>query len=242
MRQTGAELIVLKPGEVTATQVQSENEANKCSLQRICEIFEDALDQCLQHMADWVGIPEGGHVSLYTDFGAASLGEASAELLLKANQSGNISNQTMFDEWKRRAILSPELEWEDEQARIEEQPIALGMVEDEPQPIPDPQPTSLLEVKEAPEVDLSAITEKLDQLAATVAEPQEATIDLSPIEDKINALASVVESLAASLATMRQQPVTQPVVILDPTSGAMKKQITINRDASGIITGAEVLQ
>ena len=71
MRQTGAELIVLKPGEVTATQVQSENEANKCTLQRICEIFEDALDQCLQHMADWVGIPEGGHVSLYTDFGNA---------------------------------------------------------------------------------------------------------------------------------------------------------------------------
>ena len=102
MRQTGAELLVLKPGDVTATQVQSENEANRCALQRIVEDFEDSLDQCLQFMAMWVNEPEGGHVTLFKDFGAANLAEASAELLLKSNQAGKLSDETYFGELKRR--------------------------------------------------------------------------------------------------------------------------------------------
>lgn len=128
MRQTGAELLVLKPGDITATQVQSENEANRCTLQKIVEVFEDGLDQCLQYMADWLGETDGGSVSLFTDFGAATLGEASAELLLKANQSGKLSDETMFDEWKRRGIISPENQWNDEQERIAEQGPALGII------------------------------------------------------------------------------------------------------------------
>jgi hypothetical protein len=234
MRQTGAELIVLKPGEVTATQVQSENEANKCTLQRICEIFEDGLDQCLQYMADWVSLPDGGSVSLFTDFGAASLGEASAELLLKANQSGNISNETMFDEWKRRAILSPELEWMDEQDKIEGQNPALGMID---QPPTNPPPVSV--APEVQSIDLTEITDKLDALSAKVSEPQEAEIDLSPIQAQISALAEQV-AIIASMITSKPEPVIQqsPQVIVMDSQGNVRKQITIQKDANGNITGA----
>jgi hypothetical protein len=249
MRQTGAELIVLKPGEVTATQVQSENEANKCALQRICEIFEDGLDMCLQYMADWVGEADGGSVSLFTDFGAASLGEASAELLLKANQSGNISNETMFAEWKRRAILSPELEWEDEQDRIGTQSPALGMIEDEPATMPTTEPQ---EPRDYPASDLSAITDKLDALAAKVEMPQEAEIDLSPIQSQISALADQVSRLASMV--VRPEPVDNSASIAAAITEAMRpiveqlkpeeskpRTITITRDQSGQIIGAEVL-
>lgn len=127
MRQTGAELLVVKPGQVTATQTRSENEANKCVLQRITEIFEDGLDQCLQFMADWVKIPDGGKAQLFKDFGAGSLSDASAQLLLQANQSGKLSDETLIDEWKRRGILSPDLEYDDEKERIDEQGPALGI-------------------------------------------------------------------------------------------------------------------
>ncbi|MBX9636295.1 MAG: DUF4055 domain-containing protein [Nitrosomonas sp.] len=128
MRQTGAELLVLQPGQITATQVHSENEANKCALQRITENFEDALDQCLQFMADWVGEAEGGNVELFKDFGAASLSDASAQLLLQTNQAGKISDQTLMSEYKRRGILAADLDFESEQERISEQGPALGMV------------------------------------------------------------------------------------------------------------------
>jgi hypothetical protein len=244
MRQTGAELIVLKPGEVTATQVQSENEANKCTLQRICEVFEDGLDQCLQFMADWVGAPTGGSISLFTDFGAATLGEASAELLLKANQSGNISNETMFEEWKRRAILSPELEWMDEQERITDQAPALGTMEDVmPSVTPDP-------VDNSPTVDLSGIEAKIEALAAKITAPE--APDLSPIRAEMNALATQIQQIAtlkpvdntadiAAAVAQAMQPILAMLAEKDKPEESKPKTITITRNEAGQIVGAEVL-
>lgn len=128
MRQTGAELLVINPGVLTATQTRSDNEGNKCVLQRITEIFEDALDQCLVYLGMWINQDVTGNVTIFKDFGSASLSDASAQLLLLANQSGKLSDETLIEEWKRRNILSPDVEFEDEQDRISEQGPALGIV------------------------------------------------------------------------------------------------------------------
>ena len=247
MRQTGAELLVLKPGDITATQVTSENEANRCTLQKIVEVFEDCLDQCLQYMADWVGEPEGGSVSLFTDFGAATLGEASAELLLKANQSGKLSDETMFDEWKRRGIISPENEWNDEQERIQEQGMALGMAEDETQPtqpIEPVEPVTNDNQDSANEMEsvtnaLSELGSKVEALSAQVAEPQVAEIDLSSIEAQIASLAAAVAQLAARPEATLQQAQPAPIVVMD-NQGNIKKQITLVYGADGKPSGATV--
>lgn len=129
MRATGAELLVLKPGQITATQVTSESEANKSTLQRIVENMEDGLDQCLQFAADWVKEPQGGSVQIFKDFGAATLAEASAQLLLQANQAGKISDETFFGELQRRGIVAPDVTFDDERERIEGQGPALGRIE-----------------------------------------------------------------------------------------------------------------
>lgn len=245
MRQTGAELLVLKPGDITATQVTSENEANRCTLQKIVEVFEDCLDQCLQYMADWVGEPDGGGVSLFTDFGAATLGEASAELLLKANQSGKLSDETMFDEWKRRGIISPENEWNDEQERIAEQGPALGMVEDTP-PMENEPVEPVAQDNDEQDQSMEAVTtaladlgSKVETLAAQVAEPQVAEIDLSAIESQIASLASAVAQLAARTEVPQQQAQPAPIVVMD-NQGNIKKQITLVYGADGKPSGATV--
>jgi hypothetical protein len=213
-------------------------------------------------MADWVGEPSGGSVSLFTDFGAASLGEASAELLLKANQSGNISNETMFEEWKRRAILSPELEWMDEQERIEGQAPALGMVEDIPE---EPTDTESEHDSESPE--LAAITSRLSAIESLLTErPNEpapapifnfsppnitiegATINVpeqpAPIVN-ISPAAITVESPVVNVTpapvnvTMPESaPMAAPSVTLNTGTGG--KVINLVRDAGGSITGATV--
>jgi len=247
MRQTGAELLVLKPGDITATQVTSENEANRCTLQKIVEVFEDCLDQCLQYMADWVGEAEGGSVSLFTDFGAATLGEASAELLLKANQSGKLSDETMFDEWKRRGIISPENEWDDEQERISEQGMALGMAEDETQPTqPNEQVEPVDDDNEDSANEMEAVTNALSELgsqvktlSAQVAEPQVAEIDLSEINAQIASLAAAVAQLAARPESQQQQAQPAPIVVMD-NQGNIKKQITLVYGADGKPSGATV--
>lgn len=126
MRQAGAELLVIKPGNITESQTLADNEQGACALQRIVSDLEDGIDQALQFMAMWIGEAQGGHAEIYDDFGAATLAEASAELLLKMKQSGDLSRQTLQSELKRRGILSPEFDSQQEEDLIAGQPPMLG--------------------------------------------------------------------------------------------------------------------
>lgn len=126
MRQAGAELLVLKRGNTTATEIATDNAVGMCALQELVQSFEDSLDQCLQIMADWIGEKEGGHVTVFNDFGAASLADASAELLLKAQQGGIISKETFISELKRRGTLAAEVDPEDEAEKVAEDGPSLG--------------------------------------------------------------------------------------------------------------------
>lgn len=138
MRQAGAELLVLKQGDITATQTNTENAVGMCALQRTAEVFEDALDTVLQMMSDWVGLGPGGHVTLFKDYGAATLAEASADLLLKANQAGKISDETMHSEFQRRGFLSADVTWEEEQQRLADQGPGLGTLDEPGNPVVKP--------------------------------------------------------------------------------------------------------
>lgn len=130
MIQTGAELLVAKPGERSATEASIDAEANKSDLQRIVEGFEDSLDQCLQFTADWLGLEEGGHGSLFKDFAAASLSEATAQLLLSLQQGGLITKETVIREQQRRGILAPDIDPKAELEAVAEEGPALGNMND----------------------------------------------------------------------------------------------------------------
>lgn len=110
MIQTGAELLVAQPGQRSATEANNDAEGNKSELQRITEAFEDSLDQCLQYMADWAKLGNGGHVALFKDFGAATLTDASAQLVLSMQQSGLITKATAIREQQRRGMLAPDID------------------------------------------------------------------------------------------------------------------------------------
>lgn len=128
MIQTGAELLVATPGQRTATEASNDAEANKSMLQRIVENFEDALDLALQYMADWIKAGEGGSVSLFKDFAAASLTDASAQLVVQMAQGGLITKETALREQQRRGVLSPDLDVATEVAKAKESEPSLGAV------------------------------------------------------------------------------------------------------------------
>jgi hypothetical protein len=127
MRQTGAELLVIKPGNTTEVQTVADNEQGMCDLQRIIQSVEDSLDQALDFMAQWIGEEEGGHVSVYRDFGAATLAEASADLLFRMRSVGALSFETLLSELKRRGILSPDVDIDAEmaQAKLDAPPVEI---------------------------------------------------------------------------------------------------------------------
>lgn len=114
MIQAGAELLVKKPGDRSATESANDAEANKSDLQRITEGFEDSIDQALQFMAAYANLATGGNATLYKDFGAANLTDASAQLILSAEASGLIQPKTAILELQRRGTLSPEVDADEE--------------------------------------------------------------------------------------------------------------------------------
>lgn len=130
MRQAGAELLVMGDGANTRIEAAGDNEVSMCALQRMTLSFEDALDQALDYTAQWMGKGEdaGGHVELFKDFGALTLQEASAQLLLDANMAGKLSDETFHAELQRRGILAPDVTWEDERGRLDGQGPDLGTI------------------------------------------------------------------------------------------------------------------
>ena len=121
MRQAGAELLVQQPVQVTATQTVSESEGSRCVLQRIVETFEESLEVCIQMMGDWLGLAFEAEVNLFKDFGANALSGQSSSLLIDAAAKGYVSPETVFKGLQRRDIVPPDVNWEDEQARIRAQ-------------------------------------------------------------------------------------------------------------------------
>ena len=128
MIQAGAELLVKKPGERSATESANDAEGNKSDLQRLVEIFEDSLDQALHLTARYAKLAQGGHISLFKDFGAANLSEASGQLVLSMRGEGLISDETAIAELKRRGELAAEIDAADEAEKVAAQPPPLGTV------------------------------------------------------------------------------------------------------------------
>lgn len=127
MIQTGADLLIQRPnGQRTATESNNDAEANRSDLQRIAEGVADGIDQCLQFMADWVNLPSGGHVTMFSDYGAGNLSDASAQLVLSMQQGSLITKPTFLKEMQRRNILSPDLVPDDELSALETEGPKLG--------------------------------------------------------------------------------------------------------------------
>lgn len=131
MIQAGAELLVSKPGNRTATEDDNDAEANKCDLQRIAEGFEDSLDLALYYTSKFSSLEKGGKVSLFKDYGARSLSDASAQLILAMQQGGLISKETALKEQQRRGVLSPDIDPQTELSRVAEEGPALGTLVDQ---------------------------------------------------------------------------------------------------------------
>jgi hypothetical protein len=135
MVQTGAELLVQKPGQRTATEDANDAEGNKSDLQRMAESFEDSLDMALDFMAQFARLPSGGNVSLFKDYGAATLSDASAQLVQTLQQGGLLSRVTALKELQRRGVLSPDIDVDEELAAAEADGPAMGTLTDGVDPI-----------------------------------------------------------------------------------------------------------
>lgn len=243
MIQTGAELLVQKPdGQKTATQANNDAEANKSDLQRITESFEDSIDQALQFVAMWRGLPDGGHVSLFKDFAVGSLSDASAQLIVTMQQGGLISKETAIREQQRRGTLAPDLVPEDELALVDAQGPALGaMGEGDKADIGD---SSAVQAQEPP-VDLApvlnAISAQPDMTAAIagimakIEAIKPDPVDLSPITAQIADISAQVSALKDDGAIKELQSQIAALAAKTVAPDLERLQASIMRDVQAAI-------
>lgn len=127
IRMAGGKLLQ-KEKQATKTAAQAEEEAAQelSPLETMAGTFEDAIDQVLQFFALWMGIAEGGHVEVNGNFDVDYAPETTLPLLKGMTDSGYLSEETLFNEVKRRGVISGDLDWEGEQERIESQGPRLG--------------------------------------------------------------------------------------------------------------------
>lgn len=122
MRQAGAKLLKKdKQATKTATQAEEEAAQEMSPLQTMAGQFEDFLDQVLQLFALWKGLDEGGHVAVNGNFDIDYAAETTMPLLREMAKDNQISLETLFNEIRRRGVISDDIKWEDELKRISTQ-------------------------------------------------------------------------------------------------------------------------
>lgn len=80
--------------------------------------LKDALENALLITMKWMGIDYEPEINVYTGFDNVLDNGSDIEELGKARERGDISVETYWDELKRRKILSPEFDIEEERKRL----------------------------------------------------------------------------------------------------------------------------
>jgi hypothetical protein len=122
MAALGADLLLKRQtGDKTATEAALEGASATCDLAAIVEALEDAFNLAIEFMAEYAKKTSPGTVTLFKDFAVDALGATDLDTLIKLNSIGALSAKTLVEEAKRRKLLSDEVNYDDEQAALDEE-------------------------------------------------------------------------------------------------------------------------
>ncbi len=121
MRAAGAKLIREDGPVKTVIQSRQDSSRENSSLGRMVQSLEDSLDDVLYLVGAWRNETNTGNSKVRADLNPDVAPNETMTVLNDMADSGRLSNQTVFDEAKRRNMISDEVNWEDEDGRIREQ-------------------------------------------------------------------------------------------------------------------------
>ncbi|OBX06192.1 DUF4055 domain-containing protein [Gallibacterium genomosp. 3] len=115
----GASLLIKSEIAMTDSQNKEEHDKLISKLRLYANRFEDVLDLVLEYVGKWLSIDNVGNVEITGNIDTDIDTQSSIDSIIKLQTSGIISRQTAFNEAKRRGLISDNVEWEDEQARLD---------------------------------------------------------------------------------------------------------------------------
>lgn len=124
MQMLGLELLIPRPSAETATGASIDHAKMNTPLAMMAKALQDALEQMLGFMALYEGLSRdsgGGSLIVNTDFGVSLGSSADGATLTEAVKERIISRATWIREMKRRAVLSEDVDPDEEaQAALDE--------------------------------------------------------------------------------------------------------------------------
>lgn len=138
MRMAGAKLLE-KEKQATKTAAQANEEAAQemSPLESMAKALQDCLDQMIYIYALMMNEKATGNIMVNGNFEVDFSPEVSLPFLKSMADSGYISEQTLFDEAKRRGVLSESIDWDEEKERIATQGPPPGTMTDPNEPVID---------------------------------------------------------------------------------------------------------
>jgi len=126
MRRLALQPMLPRTGNTTATGQAIDEAKAHSAVQSWAMGLKDALELAFSYTAMWMGEADTTEVFVHTDFGVSSSDAEALRTLVAARGSRDISLQTYWDELRRRNVLGPQFDPEEEQDRLDEEPPALG--------------------------------------------------------------------------------------------------------------------
>ena len=118
MQTAGAKLLIRSKLALTDSQARDEQGKEISLLRHYANLLEDAIGRVLDMMARWQGIDNGGTVEISGNIDADFNPDASLDVLVKMYVAGVLSQQTLFEEAKRRGVVSNMVDWAVERERL----------------------------------------------------------------------------------------------------------------------------
>ena len=103
---------------LTDSQARDESAKERSRLSMLASEFADAIGECLDFMAKWLGFDDGGTVTITGNIDDISDPANSIDTLLQLYVTGIVSRETVFNEAKRRNIISDTVDYGEETEKI----------------------------------------------------------------------------------------------------------------------------
>lgn len=124
MQHVGMSINVETRGIITATTANIDSAEANAALLAAAGALEDSLDQMLQFFADYLSLPTGGNCKVNKEFGKRKSTATVTDLVTLYN-TGLLDSKTVLSELQGRGDISEDLDLEEIQRRVRENPPTL---------------------------------------------------------------------------------------------------------------------
>jgi hypothetical protein len=121
MGEYGGEWLKKRPNRETATARSMDSAEATSALQDATLRFQDALETAVRLTAEWLGLPTGGSVSVYSNFSTPPAGGEALRVLIEARKNRDISREAFVAELKRSGILDEDFDFAKDGAKLEDE-------------------------------------------------------------------------------------------------------------------------